>query len=140
MHLELRLVELVPSRHPGRRLQLGEPIGHAWNATTTIFFDVLLGDIAHGHLAAIAVDDGATKQSFGFEDALGVMAQGAMPEIGKALLGGIEPIMDGEIIFGLAAPKADGAVGMECGMRQPSARHAAKAATETHSAHSGLSR
>ena len=46
------------------------------------------------------------EEAFGFEDALGVMSQGAMAEVAEGFFGGIEPVVDGLVVGGCSAVAA----------------------------------
>lgn len=51
---------------------------------------MLFPDIAHRDLFALAVGDGHPKEAFTEKNAFGVMAKGAVAEIGKESLGLID--------------------------------------------------
>jgi hypothetical protein len=69
-----------------------------------VFADVLLTDEPGWHHAPGREGDGWPENGFRHEDALGMVAQGAMPEIGDDLLGFIEPAVEVLVIFDDAAP------------------------------------
>jgi hypothetical protein len=70
---------------------------------TEIVGHVLLTNGSHGDLLAVAVPYRRSKNSSAHEDTFAVMPQGAMPEVGKVRLAFIKPIMQRQVIFGLAA-------------------------------------
>ena len=90
-------------RHPDFRLDAAQPIGQVRNSAAAVLQHMLLAHIAHGNPLAGRVGEGLAEHAFAFEDALGMVAQGTMPEIGELLLGGIEPAMNRQVIFRLAA-------------------------------------
>lgn len=56
---------------------------------TAVFDDMHFGDGAHWDVFAVGVADGDAEEAFALKNAFCVMAQGAMPEIRKALLGDV---------------------------------------------------
>ena len=71
---------------------------------TAIFDDVLLADETDGDVLTVEVRDGVQgalpKEALGLEDALGMVAQGSMPEVPHVGLRGVEPIVDGDVVYG----------------------------------------
>ena len=65
---------------------------------------MLLTDESGRHHAPCRQGDGLPENGFSHEDAFGMMAQGAMPEIGDDLLGFIEPVMQVVVILDNTAP------------------------------------
>ena len=77
---------------------MAEPVGDCRNESATVLFYVLFTDIADGHKFAVGVANGVTEDALGFNDPLGMMAEGAMWEISEAFFGAIEPVVDGQVI------------------------------------------
>ena len=66
--------------HPWLGLDPSQPVRHARNAALAVFADMLLADPAHGDLSTCAIGQGQTEDTFGLEQALGMMTQGAVRE------------------------------------------------------------
>src|SRR3546814_4489746 len=64
----------------------------------------LFADQADRHHAAGRRGDGRAEKALQHEDAFGMMAQGAVTEIGGDRLGLVEPLVERQIILGRAAP------------------------------------
>src|SRR6201987_4740033 len=88
--------------HPAFRLNLCEPILSRRNSSQ-IFLNVLLSDIAHGDFLPLAVGERNAEDFFTQENPFGMMAQGAVTEIGKERLRLIKPGMNWQVVFGLTA-------------------------------------
>src|SRR5207249_2369370 len=71
-----------------------------------ILGDVLLADPAHGDLPACAGRDRDAEDLLGEKDALRVMAEGTVAEVGDDLLRLVEPGVDRQVVVDLAAPFA----------------------------------
>jgi hypothetical protein len=67
--------------HPRLGPDAAHPVREGRDAPK-VFEDVLLGDQAHGHLAPRGVRDRRAEQGFRSETPLGVVAEGAVPEVG----------------------------------------------------------
>jgi len=48
--------------------------------------------------------EGRAEHPLAFKNTLSMMAQGPVPEIAEAFLGGLEPVVNRQIIFGLPPP------------------------------------
>src|SRR5947209_18806950 len=64
-----------------------------------MFADVLLADPSDRDNPASGQRDGRTEDGFGHEDALGMVAERAVPEVGDDHLRFIEPVMDADIVL-----------------------------------------
>jgi len=64
---------------------------------------MLLSDVANRNRSAVKVEQGNTKDAFSQENPFGVVTERTMPEVGEERFGFVEPIMNGKIVFGLAA-------------------------------------
>ena len=64
---------------------------------------MLLADNSDWHGGALRVDDDCAELAFSFEDALGVVPQGPVAEVGVMLLGSIEPTVNVKVVVGLTA-------------------------------------
>lgn len=73
---------------------------------TKIFMNVLLAEQPDRDLAALTVDNIGAKDPLALEDALRVVPEHPVAEIGHELLAGVEPVVQGQIVFGGAAPLA----------------------------------
>src|SRR5690554_5341795 len=104
--LSWKSICLVSSVHPYLWLQMHEPVLDARDPPAAIFLDVLLADVPYGHRLALAICDCHTKDPLGFEDALRVMPKGPVPEVTEELLGGIEPVVNRQVVFRDTAPLA----------------------------------
>jgi hypothetical protein len=63
---------------------------------------VLFSDVPDENRLAIAIRDGYAKDSLAEEDALGVMSKSAVAKVSQECLGLVKPIVNREIILGLA--------------------------------------
>jgi hypothetical protein len=97
------LFEPLRAAHPWLGPDGFDPIGEGRDETE-VLDDVLLADPAGRDDPAGGQGDGCAEDRFRHEDALGVMPQGAVPEIGDDLLGLVEPVVDTLIISDFAAP------------------------------------
>jgi len=66
--------------HPWLRLYPSQPVRHARDTALAIFADMLLADPAHRDFPTCAIGQGQTEDTFGLEQALGMMTQGAVRE------------------------------------------------------------
>src|SRR3546814_19288667 len=73
----------------------------------TTLFRSLFPDKANGNYAPRRDGDRRSEEALEHEDALGVMTQCAVPEIRSDRLGFVEPLVERQIVFRLAAPFAD---------------------------------
>jgi len=64
---------------------------------------VLLANRSHGNVLAVAVLDRRSKNGGAQEDALAVMPQRAVAEIGEVRLALVKPVMDCEVVLRFAA-------------------------------------
>ncbi len=97
------LVCRITAGHPRRGPDLREPVGDGGNASAAILLHMLLGDVPDRNVPALGIHDGFAEDALRLEDALRVMAQRAVPEVGIGFLRGIQPIMDGQVIGNAAA-------------------------------------
>ena len=67
---------------------------------------MLLAQDSGWDMFAIRVHDRGAEDTFRLEDALRVMAQSAMPKVTHELLAGVEPVMQGQVVLGLATVTA----------------------------------
>jgi hypothetical protein len=93
--------------HPGLGVDAGKPVLDGGDESA-IFLYMLLRNQPDRNLAAIGVSDGGAEVLLTLKHTRGVVAQGPMPKVCIVTLGRIEPIMDGLIIGGLAAPLLSG--------------------------------
>src|SRR6056297_890174 len=84
--------------HPWLWLDPPQPVRHARDAALAVFTDMLFPDPAHGYFPIRAIGQGQTEDTFGLEQALSMMTQGAVREEGEVLFRGIEPVVDGLIV------------------------------------------
>src|SRR3546814_10974157 len=68
---------------------------------------MLFPDKANGNYAPRRDGDRRSEEALEHEDALGVITQCAVPEIRSDRLGFVEPLVERQIVFRLAAPFAD---------------------------------
>src|SRR5947209_19851046 len=101
--------------HPGPGPDLPEPVGQGGDPAQ-VLLDVLLPDPADGDDLAVGVGQGRPEHLLGPEDALGVVPQGAVPEVGPERLGGVEELVDPEVVLGPAAPALGAAEAVVPGM------------------------
>jgi hypothetical protein len=64
---------------------------------------MLFSDVTHRNLLAFAVGDRGTEDALAQENAFGMVAKSAMPEISHKSFGLIKPVVDREVVLGLAA-------------------------------------
>jgi hypothetical protein len=64
---------------------------------------MLFSDVTHWHFLAFAVGDRGTKDALAQENAFGMVAKSAMPEIGHERLQLIKPVVDRKVILGPAS-------------------------------------
>src|SRR6266566_7141190 len=76
--------------------------------STQVFLDVLFSDIPDRNLVSLAVCDRHTKNPLTQENSLGVVAEGTVAKVGEECFRLIKPLVNGEIVLGLA-PKLLGA-------------------------------
>lgn len=74
---------------------------------------MLLCDVAYWDGFAIAVDDMSAEHALSFKNPLRVMPKGPVPNVTEGLLRLVEPLVDRHVVFGLAAPVAYAALGVE---------------------------
>ena len=96
-------LDLLGAAHPGLWADTLHPIGKGRDEAE-ILDDMLLADPARRDDAAGRQGDGRTEDGLGQEDAFGVVAERAVPEIRGDRLAGIEPAMDRQVIFDRARP------------------------------------
>ena len=72
-----------------------------------VFPDVLFSYIPDRNLLSVAVRDRYTKNLLTQEDSFGVVAKGAMTKVYKERFGFIKPVVNWEIVVGLAAELLD---------------------------------
>src|SRR6056297_1364498 len=84
--------------HPWLGLYPSQPVRHARNAALAVFTDMLLADPAHGNVPTRAIGQGQAEDTFGLEQALGMVTQGSVREEREVLFRGIEPVMYGLIV------------------------------------------
>jgi hypothetical protein len=70
---------------------------------------MLFSDVTHWHLLAFAVGDRDTEDALAQENAFGMVAKSAMPEIGHERLRLIKPVVDRKVILGAAAESSGAA-------------------------------
>ena len=63
--------------HPWLGLYPPQPVRHARDTALAVFADMLLADPAHGDVPTCAIGQGQAEDTFGFEQALGMVTQGA---------------------------------------------------------------
>ncbi len=64
---------------------------------------MLFSDVAHWHLLAFAVGDGDTEDALTQENSFGVVPKTAVSEIRNESFRLIKPVVDRQIVLGLAA-------------------------------------
>jgi hypothetical protein len=64
---------------------------------------MLLANIPNGNLPAVDVHNGVAEEPFGQKDALGMVAEGPMTKVCDLSFRLIEEVVDGLVVFGLAA-------------------------------------
>jgi len=84
--------------HPWLGLDPSQPVRHARDAALAVFADMLFADPAHGDIPTRAIGQGQTKDTFGLEQALGVVTQGPVREEREVLFRGVESVVDGLIV------------------------------------------
>lgn len=98
-------MDRLRTAHPWFRADRTHPIRETRNESE-IFADVLFADQSDRHNPASRDRDRGAEEAFEHENAFGVVAESAVPEIRCDGFGFVEPLMQREIIFGLAAPLA----------------------------------
>ena len=96
-------MERLPSfaAHPTLGLNLAQPVSHRGNPAE-VFENVLLADEPDWDYTAGQDRDRGAKEGLQHEDALGMMAKGAVPEVGHVALRAIEPFVQPDEIFWFA--------------------------------------
>lgn len=79
---------------------------------STFFDDVLGSDVAHEDSAAIAVLKARAKDLFGEQHSETVVQQHPVAVVREMSLRRVEPLMQGDVIVGRAAPLLRGAFGV----------------------------
>jgi hypothetical protein len=92
--------------HPGLQPHVHQPILHGGDPAQ-VLTDMLFPNRANRNDPAIAVGDRGAEDCLSKEDALRVVPQGPMPQVGQALFRFVEELMNRLIISGLAAPALD---------------------------------
>ena len=82
-----------------------------WDATQ-IFLDVLFPDVPHWDFRPLAVEDGNAKNPFTQENAFRMVAKSPVTEISKERFRFIEPFLNRQVVFGLAAEPLGTALSM----------------------------
>ena len=90
------------AEHPTLGLNLAEPVSHRGNPAE-VFQYVLLADEPDGKNPAGRDRDRGAEEGLQHEDAFGMMAECAVPEVGHVALRGIEPFVQPDEIFWFAA-------------------------------------
>jgi hypothetical protein len=72
-----------------------------------VFLDVLFADPPHRDDAAVTIGEDRAEDPLGQEDALAVMAEGAVADVSQVGLRFVEPVVDGQVVFRLTAPPLD---------------------------------
>ena len=97
---------MVTPQHPGLRCNEARPIGKGGDRAK-ILTNVLLADEADRNSPAVSIDDRRPEQGFQHEDALGMVPERAVPGVCEDGLGLVEPLVQRQIVVGLAAPFPD---------------------------------
>jgi hypothetical protein len=84
---------------------------------------VLLADPAHGHNAPVRVGDRDAEYFLGPENALGVVPQRPVPEVGQERLGSVELVVNRQVVLDLAAPLVDAGQGVVVRVRHGHCLH-----------------
>ena len=106
----------VAKVHPGFEADRGKPVGDGRDDAAAIFHHMLLADETDGHVFAGAVGNGDAELTFAFEDSLTVVTQGAVAGVRPHFLGGVEPLVDSQVIVGRAAEPTSRRLGVEMRM------------------------
>ncbi len=101
----LTCVEVTRATHPRFWADISYPVCEGRNAAQ-ILPDMLFAYKADRNDASAGVGEGHTEKLLRKEDALCVMAQCAVSEIGDDFLAAVEPRVDGEVVLGSATPFA----------------------------------
>lgn len=89
--------------HPAFRPDRFDPVGKGWNKAE-VFADMLLAYPSDWDHAATGERDCGAENRFRHEDALGVVPQGAVAEVGGDLLRLVKPVVDALVVGDRAAP------------------------------------
>src|SRR6516164_5450380 len=108
--------DALRAAHPGFGTDVPHPMGEGRDVSE-ILDNVLFTDPARRNDAAGRQCDGRTKDGLRHEDAFGVVAKRAVPEVRRDLLAGIEPVMDRQIVAGRPTPLLHGGERIMIGMR-----------------------
>src|ERR1017187_7997945 len=103
IHFVLSLNELSRAAHPTLWSDCRRPIGEGWDESE-VFPNVLLTNPSRRDDAAGGQRHRRPENGFRHKDSLGVMAQGAMPEVRSDFLGFVEPLVDTDVVIDLPAP------------------------------------
>ena len=66
--------------HPWLGLDPTQPVRHARDTALAVFADMLLADPTHGNVPTRAIGQGQAEDTLRFEQALGMVTQGAVRE------------------------------------------------------------
>ena len=88
--------------HPRPRRHLRYPILERWDSPK-VFPHMLFANIPNGNSPAVAVHNDVAEEPLGQEDALGMVAQGPMTKVCDLSFRLIEEVVDGLVVFRLAA-------------------------------------
>ena len=66
--------------HPWLGLDPSQPVRHARDTALAVFADMLLADPAHRYVPTSAIGQGQAEDTFGFKQALSMMAHGSVRE------------------------------------------------------------
>lgn len=78
--------KFVAAAHPTLKRDVPKPVLDRRDSTSAVFLNVLLCDVAYWDGFPVAVDNVSSKNSFSFEDALGVVTEGPVPNVTEGLL------------------------------------------------------
>ena len=95
--------KFLSATHPRLRPDSLHPLGERRNEAK-IFTDVLFADPSDRDDPASGDHDGRTEDGLGHENALGMVTEGAMPEVGDDHFRFIEPIMDADVVLRNTTP------------------------------------
>ena len=79
--------------HPWLGLYPSQPVRQARDTAVAVFADMLLADPAYGDLSTCAIGQGQAEDTFGFKQALGMVAHGSVREEREVLFRGVKPIV-----------------------------------------------
>src|SRR5665213_1403728 len=113
--IDVAMDRLSPA-HPGFGPNAADPVRKARDETE-ILDDVLLADQPDRHDATGRYRDRCAEDTFEHEDAFGMMAERAVPEISRHHLALVHPGVKRQIIFREATPFANGGKGVMIWMR-----------------------